>query len=59
MVLCALGVVLAVLHDRESDRTRLRQGAIGLSVLALVLGLLTMFVGYQDVLVNPLPCANC
>jgi hypothetical protein len=48
-----------VLHDPESDRTRLRKVAFGLVGLALVLGVLTMYVGYPDVLVNPVPCANC
>jgi hypothetical protein len=56
---CALGVVVAVFHDPESDRTRLRKVALGLVGLALVLGVLTMYVGYPDVLVNPVPCANC
>lgn len=27
--------------------------------LALMLGVPTMFVGYTDVLVNPLPCRSC
>jgi hypothetical protein len=59
VVVCALGVVAAVFHDPESDRTRLRKVALGLFGLALALGVLTMFVGYPDVLVNPIPCANC
>ncbi len=59
VVVCALGVVLAVLHDPESDRARLRRWAFGLVGLALVLGVLTMSVGYPDVLVNPIPCATC
>ncbi len=59
VVVCALGVVVAVFHDPESDRTRLRKLGLGLLGLALVLGVLTMFVGYPDVLVNPLPCPNC
>ncbi len=59
VVVCALGVVVAVFHDPESDRTRLRKVAIGLFGLALVLGVLTMVVGYPDVLVNPIPCPTC
>jgi hypothetical protein len=59
LVVCALGVVVAVFHDPESDRIRLRKVALGLGGLALVLGVLTVYVGYTDVLVNPVPCANC
>ena len=59
VAVCALGVVVAVLHDPESDRTRLRNLALGLLGAALVLGVLTMTVGYPDVLVNPLPCGTC
>ena len=59
VVVCALGVVAAVYHDPESDRLRLRTIALGLFGLALVLGVLTMVVGYSDVLVNPIPCATC
>jgi len=59
VVVCALGVVVAVLHDPESDRTRLRRVALGLVGLALVLGVLSMYVGYTDVLVNPIPCSTC
>ena len=59
VVVCALGLVVALLHDPESDRTRLRQVALGLVGLAVVLGVLTMYVGYTDVLVNPLPCRSC
>ena len=43
----------------ESDRPRLRSIALGLVGLALVLGVLTMAVGYTDVLVNPVPCPTC
>jgi predicted outer membrane lipoprotein len=59
VIVCALGVVAAVFHDPESDRTRLRNVALGLLGLALLLGVLTMTVGYTDVLVNPIPCGNC
>ena len=59
VVVCALGLVVAVLHDPESDRGRLGKVALGLFGLAVVLGVLTMFVGYPDVLVNPIPCGNC
>ena len=59
VVVCALGVVVAVLHDPEADRGRLRKVALGLAGLALVLGVLTTVTGYTDVLVNPIPCATC
>ena len=58
-VVCVLGVVLAVLHDPESDRPRLRMVALVLVGLGLVLGVLTMYVGYPEVLVNPVPCTSC
>ncbi len=59
VVVCALGLVVAVLHDPESDRPRLRKIALGLVGLALVLGVLTMLGGYPETLVNPIPCRTC
>ena len=59
VVVCALGLVLALLHDPESDRTGLRKVAVGLAVAALVVGVLTMTVGFTDVVVNPVPCPTC
>jgi len=58
-VLCALGVVLAVLHDPDSNRRLLGKVAIGLVVAALALGIATMTVGYTEVSTNPLPCPIC
>jgi hypothetical protein len=58
-VLCALGVVVAVYHDPDSDRPRLRRVVVGLLAVAVVLGVATMTVGFTDVVTNPLPCAGC
>lgn len=49
--LCVLGVVVAVAHDPEADRAGLRRVVLALAALALVLGVLTMTVGYADSLV--------
>lgn len=57
--LCALGLVIAVRHDPESNRARLGKIAIGLVVVAAVLGLLTMTVGYTDSVVHPDVCTSC
>ena len=57
--LCALGVVIAVRHDPESDRARLGKIAIGLVVVAVALGLLTMTVGFTESVVNPAVCPVC
>ena len=54
MVLCALGVVVAALHDREAPRAGLAKVAGGLAVAALVLGTITMVTGPEEQ-VNPLP----
>lgn len=59
VVLCALGVVLAVLHDPEADRSRLRNLALGLAAAAAVLGVLSMTVGYTDSVINPEICSSC
>jgi len=53
VVLCVLGLVAALYHDRESDRAALKKAALGLVALAVVLGVLTMTVGYTESLVNP------
>lgn len=58
-VLCVLGVVAAVYHDPESDRVSLRRTAIGLLAAALVLGVLTMTVGFTEAIVNPAVCTSC
>jgi formate-dependent nitrite reductase membrane component NrfD len=54
LVLCALGVVVAALHDRETPRAGLARVAGGLAVVALVLGTVTMVSGPEEQ-VNPLP----
>ena len=59
VVLCALGIVLAVRHDPESNRRRLNWLAAAFAVVAAILGVLTLTVGFTDVIVNPLPCLEC
>jgi hypothetical protein len=54
VVLCALGVVVAALHDREVPRAGLAKVGGGLAAVALVLGTITMVTGPEE-LVNPLP----
>ena len=54
VVLCALGVVVAALHDRESPRGGLAKLAGALVAAAVVLGTITMVSG-PDEQVNPLP----
>ena len=55
VVLCALGVVLALLHDRERLRRQLSI-ALGLIVVAAVVtAVLAITTGVQDVMINPLP----
>ena len=53
--LCALGVVVALLHDREQPREGLKKLAAALVVVALALGTLSMTMGVQEMKVNPLP----
>jgi len=59
LVVCALGVVVAIRHDPESDRTALTKVASGLAALAVVLGVLTMTVGYTDAVISPGVCEFC
>jgi hypothetical protein len=59
LVLCALGVVLAVRHDPESDRATLTRLALGLGALAVVLVVLTMTVGFSDGVISPGVCEFC
>jgi hypothetical protein len=59
LVLCALGVVMAVRHDPESDRAALTRAALGLTALAVVLGVLTMTVGFTDAVISPGVCEFC
>lgn len=59
LALCALGVVVAVRHDPESDRVALTRVALALGALAVGLGLLTMTVGFPDGVINPGVCGFC
>lgn len=59
LVLCAIGVVTAVRHDPESDQVTLKKVALGLTALAIVLGILTMTVGYTDAVISPGVCGFC
>jgi hypothetical protein len=59
VVICALGVVVAVYHDPESDRPRLRRVVAALLAVAVALGIGTMTVGYPDVVRNPIACTSC
>ena len=58
VALCGLGVLVALLHDREQPRQRLRRLLAGAVVVALALGSLSMVMGPQEVLVNPLPSSS-
>ena len=53
--LCALGVVVAMLHDREQSRDGLVKLAVGLLVVALAFATLSMTTGVQEERVNPIP----
>lgn len=59
VVVCAIGVVLAVRHDPEADRGRTTRLAVSLLVVAVVLGVLTMTVGYTQSIVHPELCPVC
>jgi hypothetical protein len=59
LVLCALGLVMALRHDLESDRTSLTKAAVALTAVAVVLGVLTMTVGYTDAVLSPGVCEFC
>jgi hypothetical protein len=59
LALCALGVVLAVRHDLESEQVALTKVALGMSVLVVVLGVLTMTVGFTEAVISPQVCGFC
>jgi hypothetical protein len=59
LVLCALGLVMALRHDLESDRTSLTKAAVALTAVAVGLGVLTMTVGYTDAVLSPGVCEFC
>ena len=54
VVLCALGVVVAALHDREAPRAGLARLAGVLAVVAVVLATISMVTGPEEQ-ANPLP----
>jgi hypothetical protein len=55
LMLCALGVVLALLHDRERPRGQLLVALGVIVALAVVTAVLAITTGVQDVMINPLP----
>ena len=55
VVLCALGVVIALLHDRERPRKNLMIALAVLTVLAVVTCVLAITTGVQETMINPLP----
>ena len=59
VAVCALGLVVAVRHDPESDRATLDKVALGLVALAVLLGVLTMTVGFTEGVVSPDVCPVC
>lgn len=59
IVLCTLGIVAAVYHDPDADRPRLmRLGLAGVGA-AIVLGILSMTVGYSQPVTSPGICELC
>ncbi|MEU8234410.1 hypothetical protein AB0C12_32890 [Actinoplanes sp. NPDC048967] len=59
VVVCALGLVLAVRHDPDADRATLDKVAGGLVVAAVALGVLAMTVGFTTSIVHPAVCPTC
>ncbi len=55
VALCVMGVIIALLHDREQPRQGLLRLLGFVAVAAVVLFVLAMTTGVQEVLVNPLP----
>lgn len=53
--LCVLGMLLALYHDPEGPRARLRTALLATGVAAVVLLVLTMTTGLAEPYVNPLP----
>ncbi|HET9422488.1 MAG TPA: hypothetical protein VFO49_15215 [Nocardioides sp.] len=58
VALCGLGVLIALLHDREQPRAGLAKVTAGVAVLALALGTMAMTTGVTEEHVNPLPSPN-
>ncbi len=55
VALCAIGVIVAMLHDREQPRQTLFRVLVGVTVVAALFCVLAMTTGVQEVMVNPLP----
>lgn len=58
VALCTLGLLLALLRDRDADRRPLARAAGIVAAVALVLLVLTISGGYDHTLVNPLPAGR-
>ena len=56
--LCCLAVLLALLADREGPRRRLWVAVAGVGLVAIVLCVLAINGGVQDVIVNPHPSTD-
>ena len=59
VVVCALGVVLALRHDPDSERKTLDKAVLGLVAVAVLLGVLAMTVGFTESIVSPDICPVC
>ncbi len=55
LMLCVVGVLVAMYRDVESDRRRLRLGLVVAVLLAVAAMVLAMTTGVQTELVNPVP----
>ena len=55
LVLCALGVLVAALHDRDSARAPAARTAVGLAAVAVLLSGLAITGGQPATLPNPIP----
>ncbi len=53
--LCLLGLLVAVYHDPESDRPRLRRAIAGVALVAVVALVLTLTLGLDDAVRNSIP----
>jgi hypothetical protein len=58
VALCTIGVLVALLHDREASRATLVNALVGVGVVAAVLCALAMTQGVQHTMVNPLPSSS-
>jgi hypothetical protein len=54
LAVCALGVLAAIYHDPESDRARLRKVIAGVAVVAVAALVLTMTLGLDTAVYNPI-----